>query len=299
MPPEVPSRQLTLFGTAPRPLPANESTPGDPNGPASGDAFTAGTDTGQIDLFADRAVLARDLDDALNGGRFEEARRLRSALEETYGPSAQARDLAFLDRLAGDLWERPPAEALSVWAEIDRALHERRALRALLREGVFTRLLESRPPEALVEARPDCLPALCLVLVSGRAARPEEGRRRARALVRDALLAGRPLESLDFRHDADLAELLAEDEPPRWLASLGVIRRLWPVPRSGGTEPEGFRAAPGEPGSDEEAALNFWDCLTVAETADCPEALLHEARRRMKRLRPDLHALYMRRPGTR
>jgi len=45
----------------------------------------------------------------------------------------------------------------------------------------------------------------------------------------------------------------------------------------------------------QEAALEFWRCLQVAESVDTPEEVLHEARRRMKRLSPELHALYMRR----
>jgi hypothetical protein len=49
--------------------------------------------------------------------------------------------------------------------------------------------------------------------------RPEgAGRREARRLVREALLAGRPLEPLDFRHDELVADTLAEDMPPRWRA---------------------------------------------------------------------------------
>jgi hypothetical protein len=50
------------------------------------------------------------------------------------------------------------------------------------------------------------------------AGRRGAGRREARRLVREALLAGRPLEPLDFRHDELVADTLAEDMPPRWLA---------------------------------------------------------------------------------
>jgi hypothetical protein len=45
----------------------------------------------------------------------------------------------------------------------------------------------------------------------------------------------------------------------------------------------------------ERDALCFWECLRVAETPECPEELLHEARRRMKKLHGDFHALYIRR----
>ena len=150
--------------------------------------------------------------------------------------------------------------------------------------------------EALVEAAPECLPALALVLI--RSPNASDGRRRARVLVRDALLAGCRLESLDFTHDEPLSDVLAEDLPPRWLACLGVIRRLWmaahaePDPAPFGTPLAGSQ-------SDDEAALEFWHCLQVAEDATCTDELVHEARRRMKRLRPELHALYMRRAATR
>jgi hypothetical protein len=45
--------------------------------------------------------------------------------------------------------------------------------------------------------------------------------------------------------------------------------------------------------------MAFWQCLRVAESPDCPYDLRHQARRRMKQLHPDLHALFMRRaaPG--
>lgn len=114
-------------------------------------------------------------------------------------------------------------------------------------------------------------------------------------MIRDALLTGFRLEPLGLRWDQALADLLAEDEEPPWLACLGVIRRLWPTPR---LMPEDIGALSGpfvEPASGEQAALAFWSCLRVAEDRDCPEGALHEARRRMKRLRPEFHALHMRR----
>jgi hypothetical protein len=51
--------------------------------------------------------------------------------------------------------------------------------------------------------------------------------------------------------------------------------------------------ARGRAGS-EDPAMAFWACLRAAESRDCPDDLLHQARRRMKQLRPDLHALLMR-----
>jgi hypothetical protein len=293
------SGQLTLFVVDPRPLagaegsahPAWAQEPGRQAVPASRD--------GQIELFAHPVMLARELEVALGRGRFEEAAGLRRLLSEAYGPSRDTVDLGFLERLGGLVWQRQPGEALAIWTGIDGQLRERPHLRARLREGVFKRLLESHRAEALVTARPECLPSLVAVLGSCVATTPEGGRRCARDLVRDALLDGRGLESLDFKEDAALADLLAENLPPRWLVCLGLVRRLWSTPPPDEADIEALRSPPAETQSDEAAALGFWQCLRVSESADCPEDLLHEARRRMKRLRPELHGLYLRRAGGR
>src|SRR2546426_212519 len=73
-------------------------------------------------------------------------------------------------------------------------------------------------------------PGVAAVRRSGVVPTPEGGGRRARALVRDALLNGRGPESLDFEEAPVIADLLAEDLPPRWLACLGLVRRLWSTP---------------------------------------------------------------------
>ncbi len=292
----MPSGQLTLFSLDPRPLAGAEGSHTVQE--AAGQAVPAPDDR-QVELFAHPVVLARELEVALDRGRFEEAEGLRRLLGEVYGPSRDTVALGFLERLGGLVWPRQPGEALAAWTEIDGQLRERPHLRARLREGVFRRLLESHRAEALVTARPECLPALAAVLGSGVATTPEGGRRRARELVRDALLDGRGLESLDFEEDPALADLLAENLPPRWLACLGLVRRLWSTPLPDEADIEALRSPPAETRSDEAAALGFWQCLRVSESADCPEDLLHEARRRMKRLRPELHGLYMRRAGAR
>jgi hypothetical protein len=164
--------------------------------------------------------------------------------------------------------------------------------------AVLGRLLRDRSAADLAAAWPGCLPALSRVLVSGTGPSPEDGRRVVRGLVRDALLAGRRLESLDFSGDAALADLLSEDDAPPWLACLGVIRRLWPAPPPS-SDVVGALSAPFAEPEPADSALAFWACLQVAEDRDCPEAELHEARRRMKRLRPSFHQLYMRRPASR
>jgi hypothetical protein len=284
------ARQLPLFPgvTGPRP---EEGPPED-----NADATFAddATDNLQLELFANHVVLARELDAAVAAGRFEEAVRLGLAMDATFGPSETAPFLAALDHLAGAAWEGPPAMPLSAWAAVDRQLVDQPVLRERVRTGVFARLLQSHTPAELLAARAECLPALVRALRAS-----AEGQLEARGLVRDSLLAGHTLEALDFREDAPVADLLAEDLPPRWLVCLGRIRRLWPGSPPRGSEWETLRAiARGEAGN-EEPAMAFWQCLRLAESPDCPDDLRHEARRRMKQLHPDLHALFMRRaaPG--
>jgi hypothetical protein len=142
-----------------------------------------------------------------------------------------------------------------VWAEIDGLLGEHVYLRAPLRAGVFARLLASHTPETLVETRPECLPALTALLVSRPEISPGTGRWRARGLVRDALLAGRDLVSLDFGEDEPLADLLAEDFPPRWLACLGLIRRLWSAPPPDESDGASLKNTYAQVRASEEAAL--------------------------------------------
>jgi hypothetical protein len=161
--------------------------------------------------------------------------------------------------------------------------------------GIFVRLLAAHPSEDLVRARPACLPALASFLLVA-PGRPEgEGRREARRLVRDALLAGRTLEPLHFAADEAVEELLAEDLPPRWLACLGSVRRLWPAPPLSPSEIDRLGAGGSGALAADDPALAFWHCLGAAEAPGCPNEVLHEARRRMKALHPDLHAAFMRR----
>jgi hypothetical protein len=117
--------------------------------------------------------------------------------------------------------------------------------------------------------------------------------------VRDSLLAGRALDALDFREDEALADLLAENLRPRWLACLGRLRRLWPRCPPAESELETLRElARGDIGN-EDPAIAFWHCMRLAESPDCPDDLRHQARRRMKQLHPALHALFMRREAPR
>ena len=267
---------------------ASEAAP--PEAPAAAPAEAV--DDRQLDLFADRAVLARELDAAITGGWFEAVAALRARVEEDVGPDA-ARSLAPLALFDGVAWD-PPETALSVWADVDRLLAGRPRLREQVRTGVFGRLLQSQRPAKLLAARPECLPVLARVVRERPDRPPEEGRREARALVRDSLLAGRPLEPLDFHDDQEVADLLAEDRDPRWLACLGRIRRLWPTTPPRGAEWESLGQVARGAARVDHPALEFWGCLRLAESPDCPDDLRQQARRRMKQLAPELHALFMR-----
>ena len=284
-------RQLPLFADISGPRAASDPTAA-AAAEAAGEAPGPAADDRQLGLFADRAVLSRELEAAIRGGRFEEVATLRERIEADYGLDS-ARRLDPLARFDGVAWD-PPQTPLSLWLDVDRLLAVQPLLRAQVRTGVFSRLLRSHHPEALLAARPDCLPAIARVLREWPGREPEDGRRAARSLVRDSLLAGHPLEALDFQDDVPLADLLAEDRDPRWLACLGRIRRLWPSvpPRASEWNTLG-QVASGEARVDH-PALAFWDCLRLAERAECPDELRQQARRRMKQLEPELHALFMR-----
>ena len=258
-------------------------------------AEEAAFDSAQLELFADYAVLARDLDLALSDGRFEEAAQVRLAIAEAFGPFQALRELVWLERLAAVAWEGPPAVPLMAWAEVDRQLCGQSTLQDRVRRGVFTRLLRTHTSAELLEAGPDCLPVLVRALSFGPGRSAEVARVEARGLVRDSLLAGRKLDALDFREDDAVADLLAEDLSPRWLACLGRIRRLWPSSPLRNAPREALRDVAGSEEGADDPAMTFWRCLRLAETPDAPEELLHEARRRMKRLHPELHAEFMRR----
>lgn len=239
---------------------------------------------GQLDLFDDLAALRRDLEAAIERGAFEEALALRERLDEEYGATAVAA-YAFLDALGAELWRLAPREVLAASAEVECDLVAQPALGEHVRRSVLSRLIATHGAEALVADAPDALPAV----VNALAEDDEKERGLARRLVRDALLERRSLEPLDFR-DSALRDLLAEDMSPSWLACLGVVRRLWPVTPAGDAAPDA------DDGQDDDArARAFWCCLHVTEDHDAPEAALHDARRRMKRLNPALHALYLRR----
>jgi hypothetical protein len=285
--------QGSLFGADPKPLPPLEAPPAGAAADRAAEPMATYGHDGQADLFAPRAMLSREVALAVAAGAFADASRLRAQIEEQYGPCRETRALEFLDRLEQVLRRGSPAEALEAWSEIDRDLAPQGELRARTRDGVFARLLASHEPEAIAEAWPRCLPALTRVL--GRGDDVSDGRRRARRLVRDALLARRSLDPLDFLHDPPVADLLAEDMGPRWLACRGAVQRLWPAPPLAATTDGGWTGDLGDAPCDEEAALQFWQCLGVADAPASPEEARRAARRRMKQLHAELHGRYMRR----
>ena len=231
---------------------------------------------GQLDLFDDLGLLRRDLEAAVARADFEAAQALRTRITETYGGRA-ARPYRFLDDLEG-LWECPAPEALEAWADVEDDI-EPQPVRGRARQAVLTRLVHIHGAASLLAGAPEALPDVVAALVAG-------GDEPAGfALVRDALRAGRDLEPLAFDAPA-LRDLLAEDLPPRWLACLGAIRRLWPVPQED-------RATPADDDGDADDDMRadaFWRALGVAQSPAASELERQAARRRLKRLHPELHA---------
>ena len=91
--------------------------------------------------------------------------------------------------------------------------------------------------------------------------------------------------------DARFADILAENHGPVWLACLGALRHLWPVPPADLSDLVQLAL---ETLDDDERGRQFWACLqrTVSCSRDDPAAVA--ARKRMKQLDADMHALYMR-----
>lgn len=249
---------------------------------------------GQLALFDDYTQLWRDLHDAVSAGRFEQALELRTRLEDEY-TRADTQPFAFLDELVGDdLWRGTPRQVLARATEVACEPFIPTALAACLPRAVALRLVAQHGADAVVRDAPQALPLVHNALAGREPGTGDgDGRALARRLVRDALLAGRVLAPLEY-DDPALRELLAEDLDPRWLACLGVVRRAWPVTR--GDAPE--HGAPDDaldPDDDDARAAAFWRCLQVTEDRAAPEAAVHAARKRMKRLHPGLHAACLKR----
>lgn len=246
---------------------------------------------GQRALFtAERELIGR-IEAALACGRFEEARRHRGALVALEGPSTRTDELGTLE-VVGDarFWDRPLPVVVNEWLTLQRHLDALPILRRLICDGVLSRLLERYGPTELVRASPAMLAPITNRLSTGVGAGdplPAE----AAALLRDALLAGFEPAPGDFA-DARFADLLAENHGPVWLACLGALRHLWPVPPADDASELALMA--GDCQDDDERGRQFWACLqrTVSGSRDAPAAVA--ARIRMKQLDPDRHSLFMR-----
>jgi hypothetical protein len=265
--------QLSLFG-----LPVDDLAP-EPELPQPEPELPLppAPDPRQATLFDDDALLRCELDAALDECDLAAVYRLDRALRERHGGSPAA---AVVAALPADLDALPVAEALQRLEASALPV----ALRARLRRGLLGRLVTAHGAEAVVAACPATLPEVVATLA--RRVTPEAGRR----LVCDALLVGTSLDALQFGADPDLSDLLAEPLDPHWLASLGALRGLWSAPALGDRPlPEALAEVKDEPG------LAFWCCLQALATPGRAEAVVHEARRQMMRLSPELHRLAMRR----
>jgi hypothetical protein len=247
-------------------------------------------------LFDSTVILRLALDEALEDGRFEDARRAYDTLLEQWEPGRSLAGVAFLGRLDVQACNGPLDSALRQWRDIvpltgPAAADGRRAWRGLAR-----RLLPVHAAGVMVATEPRCLAPLVNALFELSREAPAFAAQ-ARDLVRDALLDGRDLRPDDFGDDR-VRDLLSEPLAPGWLASLGAIRRLWSAPAVDEAAAEGLLAV--QVGAivaemdDIAAARHFWACLRTA-WSQVPEVLRQEARRRMKRLDPDLHRLAMQR----
>ncbi len=245
---------------------------------------------GQRGLFTAERECVGQIEAALASGRFEDARRHRDALVALEGPSTSTRELDTLD-VVGDagFWDRPLPIVLTQWLTLHRHLYALPHLRRLICDGGLSRLLERHAPTELVQAAPDMLAPLTNRLCAAAGA-DERLPAEAAALLRDALLGGGEPAPGDFDDDR-LVDLLAEDHGPVWLASLGALRQLWPVPPADLSE---LAPVAVDSQDDDERGREFWECLrrTVSSGRDDPAAVA--ARKRMKQLDADMHALFMR-----
>jgi hypothetical protein len=251
----------------------------------------------QMALFGQITQLLGELHHAIEEGDFARARRLRQSLVAFEGPSRDARSVAFVDTLAGDaFWARDPADILSDWRRLDARLPPASPMRAWVRAAVVHRLTRSFGTRPLLALVPHSLPLVAnTLLADARRAGGEDAASEAREIVRDALLAGRNLPPREFE-DAAVADLLAEDLEPVWMASVGALGRLWPCPPPGADAVEAVRSGTPADGRAEDG-LRFWSCLQVLTHIRDEEALRRQARVQMKRLNAGLHALVMRQPS--
>lgn len=243
---------------------------------------------GQLGLLTAERELVGQIEAALANGRFEDARRHRDALVALEGPSTGTRELANLDVIGdADFWNRPLPIVVSQWLSLHRQFSVLPHLQRLIGDGGLARLLERHEPAELVQAAPAMLAPITNRLC--RAAGPEERLpAEAAALLRDALLGGFEPAPGDYDDDR-IVDLLAENHGPEWLACLGALRQLWPVPPLDSSDLSGAVVD-----SQDEHGLEFWTCLRHTVSCGRDDSAAVAARKRMKQLDADMHALFMR-----
>jgi hypothetical protein len=244
---------------------------------------------GQLFLFTEERELLGLTGSAIVDGRFEDALRLRDALVEREGPSSDTRQLSVLDQL-GDpaFWARPVEQCVDDWMELERGWMAAEGVRDLVRNAVLFRLVSIHGATNVVRARPALLAPVVNVLGGPGT---DRGAPTAEELLRDALAVGLSAPSGEF-DDPRFVDLLAEDRSPEWLACIGALTRLWPVPAV--SAPEVERPLPPLPGDDEARGRQFWHCLRLSVSCPRDGEAASEARKRMKLLDSPLHAQFMR-----
>jgi hypothetical protein len=246
-------------------------------------------DGDQLGLFSPVALLRADLERALGRGDFTAADEVRRQIEGEHGRGAVPDDLDGLEELLPCRWEEASLESLLDAWERARGTTTTRHRRLQVRRGFFARVAAVLPL-AEVAAR-DLRFVEDLVAVASETGQLAE----ARAILRDALLAGREVAPLDVE-DRTLRAVLADEGCPQRLACLGGPRRAWPVPPF--TEAEAVALAASwtarVPEDEAARALAAWDCLRVLAAAPVlPEQLVRGARLSLKLLDPELHAEVM------
>lgn len=242
----------------------------------------------QLLLFEGPAPLMGGLEQAMWDADFEKAHVLYEELRETYPDIAHA--FEFLSAIPAGLWSEdvPDANRMAHWSSIARALGPGTVRFRRVRDGFFRRLLAESDAGALASSSPAFAPDIANALSA------VGERRRAREAVREALLAGNELRPLEFE-DPEVADLLGEDEPAPWLASLGAIRFLRRRHEIVVEDVEALERDLGSPLPEDDLAkaLDFWRCLCVSALGkSVSEGVLHGAHKRMKRLHPRFHSEY-------
>lgn len=246
---------------------------------------------GQVALFTAERELIGQLEDALVEGRFEEALEIRSALATREGESRDTLELHVLDTLgAAAFWAQSAGACVDQWRSLAEGWERRAATEALVKFGVLQRLVERHGAARVISARP-LMMAEVVNFLQRRA--DDDDAEEATFLLRDALAAGVNASPDDF-DDARFVDLLSEDRAPQWLAVVGALGRLWPVPAERWDESDSPLPPCPDDHADHARGELFWRCLrrTVSVTKDGEAGA--EARKRMKQLDSALHARFMR-----